>query len=148
MVLEEAGDESLIDYVAAKGPLNLRVVKDLARQLVSAVGHLHKHNVCHRDLKPDNVLVTASSDGEMRLKLIDFNVAVDLAECPSIRGKTGVDAWSAPETRKWVSYDEKCDMWSVGLLITFMVTGKQPKSGNQSDSLIDATLSDSRFDTT
>lgn len=63
------------------------------------------------------------------LKVIDFNVAVDLRQSPKIRGKTGVDEWSAPETRKWAEYDEKCDIWSVGCLILFMLSGLTPQQG-------------------
>jgi len=70
------------------------------------------------------------SDQASKLKLIDFNVAVDFAQCPEIRGKTGTDEFSAPETRKWISYDEKCDMWSVGCLILFMLTGTWPPYGD------------------
>jgi serine/threonine protein kinase len=49
-------------------------------------------------------------------------VSVDFSQ-EQIRGKTGIDEWSAPETRKWADYDEKCDMWSVGCLIRYLITG-------------------------
>ena len=55
-------------------------MRGLARQLIQAVDHLHRHQICHRDLKPDNVLVTVMDD-EVLLKVIDFNVAVDLRDC-------------------------------------------------------------------
>jgi serine/threonine protein kinase len=105
-------------------------VRSLAHQLLSAVEHMHRHKVCHRDLKPDNILLTEiKEDSDIMLKVIDFNVAVDLRLSPSIRGKTGVDEWSAPETRKWAEYDEKCDIWSVGCLILFMLSGLTPQQG-------------------
>lgn len=66
------------------------------------------------------------AQSELVLKVIDFNVAVDMKCKPIIYGKTGLDGWSAPETRKWVGYTEKCDMWSVGCLLVYMLTGKQP----------------------
>jgi serine/threonine protein kinase len=91
---------------------------------------MHRHKVCHRDLKPDNILLTEiNEDSDIMLKVIDFNVAVNLRLSPSIRGKTGVDEWSAPETRKWAEYDEKCDIWSVGCLILFMLSGLTPQQG-------------------
>ncbi len=49
-------------------------------------------------------------------------MSVDFSQ-EQIRGKTGIDEWSAPETRKWADYDEKCDMWSVGCLIRYLITG-------------------------
>lgn len=54
-------------------------------------------------------------------------MAHDLNKSTPIFGKTGVDAWSAPETRRWQGYDQKSDMWSVGCLILFMLTGKPDK---------------------
>ena len=79
----------------------------------------------HRDIKPDNIMLT---EPELALKLIDFNVAHDLAENPEIRGATGVRAWSAPETRKFKSYDERCDCWSVGCILYYLCTGEAPLS--------------------
>lgn len=87
---------------------------------------MHKHRVCHRDLKPDNLLVNDQFHYNPRLKVIDFNVAWDLSKEPIIKGKTGVEAWSAPETRKWAGYDEKCDVWAVGCIVLYMLAGELP----------------------
>ena len=127
IVLQDAGDVSLDAYIEKNGALEYEKVKRVARQLLSAVRHLHEHKICHRDLKPDNVLLTELADSSISLKLIDFNVAHDLSASTPIFGKTGVDTWSAPETRKWQGYDEKSDMWSVGCLLSFMLTGKSDK---------------------
>jgi serine/threonine protein kinase len=82
--------------------------------------------VCHRDLKPDNVIV---NDDFTSLKLIDFNVAISYQESEGkIQGGTGYKHWSAPETRKELHYDEKCDVWSLGMILAFMLSnGKMPK---------------------
>lgn len=61
------------------------------------------------------------------MKIIDFNVAWDLVKEPVITGKTGVESWSAPETRKWTGYNEKCDLWAVGCIVLYMLTGRQPQ---------------------
>ena len=61
---------------------------------------------------------------ELQLKLIDFNIAHDLRETPEIKGANGRKEWSAPETRKFQLYDEKCDVWSVGCILHYLCCGK------------------------
>jgi serine/threonine protein kinase len=119
IVLEEAGDESLESYVKREKPLSYEKLRSFSKQLLSAVAHFHQNKVCHRDLKPDNLLIKSDE-----LRVIDFNVAWDFSENPVIHGTTGVEEWSAPETRKLSGYDEKCDLWSVGCLILYMLNGK------------------------
>ncbi len=107
--------------------MEIKTIVVLFRFLVEAVARLHDdYSVCHRDLKPDNVIV---SDCLTSLKLIDFNVAVCYKETGgNIQGGTGYKHWSAPETRKDLNYNEKCDVWSLGLILVFMLTnGGMPK---------------------
>ena len=92
----------------------------IALQLLKAIREIHARGICHRDLKPDNIII----DGD-QVTLIDFNVAVDvkLSEDGLIEGNTGLKEWSAPETRSNLKYDNQCDMWSVGCLLYFMYSG-------------------------
>ena len=84
--------------------------------------------ICHRDLKPDNIQVKFNSDTNevSDLVIIDFGISVDLKSGKQMTGKCGVKKYSAPETRNWSEYDQAIDIWSVGCLITFMLSGKQP----------------------
>ena len=86
--------------------------------------------MCHRDLKPDNILlkVDDSMPSGYYLTVVDFNVSVDLEKSPAIQGATGLKKWSAPETRTGAIYNEKCDVWSVGGLTLYMLTGAKPGS--------------------
>lgn len=143
-MLEDAGEQSLEELVAARGPLPLNMVRDLTRQLLHAVDHLNRHSVCHRDLKPDNLVVTQQGE-RFRLKLIDFNVAWDSSKSPLIYGASGTVAFSAPETRRWLAYNEKCDVWSVAFIVLFMLSGEIPDASENWARYVPLDSSDNRF---
>jgi serine/threonine protein kinase len=114
-----------------KNGLEPAVARDLFRQLLIAVTTLHSFKICHRDLKPDNIMLRPDPGTESGyyLTLIDFNVSVDMTTNPVIIGATGIKTWSAPETRtSTTGYDEKSDIYSLGRLLMHMLTGKKPDS--------------------
>ena len=114
-------------------------VRDLTRQLLQAVETIHKIKICHRDLKPDNILISKDplQNESLHLTLIDFGIGFDFRHGEPMIGKSGVKIWSAPETRSWTEYDEKCDLWSVGCLTTYMLTGKFPEKQFSTQDIIE-----------
>jgi len=93
--------------------------------------YLGKKGVCHRDLKPDNLRV---SDAD-QLTLIDFNTAVEFKTLDEaeISGRIGLKQWAAPETRIELKYSSKCDLWSAGCLLCFMLTGNEFEASFDTD---------------
>ena len=83
LVLEKAGDEDLMQFVTQHqescSMLKYDEVEQLTRQLLFAVEEIHKRGIAHRDLRPENVMVTSATSGssKLQLRLIDFNVAHD-----------------------------------------------------------------------
>ena len=128
IVLERAGEVTLEAQMKKEGVewFDFERVKEVTRQLLTAVDFLHDNKIVHRDIKPDNVML--SLDPALQVKLIDFNIAHDLAQEPEIKGANGVREWSAPETRKFLPYDEKCDLYSVGCILHYLCTGVPPST--------------------
>jgi serine/threonine protein kinase len=85
---------------------------------------MHEAGVCHRDIKPDNIMMSSVTGA---IKIIDFNVAkyVESKEF-KMHSKVGLDQWNAPEVLQGNTYDEKIDLWGVGCILYFALTGDFP----------------------
>ena len=112
-----------------RGELPWREVVDLTIQLCDALQYAHDKSVIHRDLKPSNLMITA--DG--KLKLTDFGIAKDLERTTQLTapGRTlGTAAYMAPEQiRGTPAVSHKTDLYSLGVLMYQMLTGKTPFDG-------------------
>ncbi|CAK9000221.1 unnamed protein product [Durusdinium trenchii] len=89
-------------------------------QLLAAVYFLHENGVSHRDIKPDNVLMSASGTW----KLADFGLATRFNRGSYMTGEVGTQPFMAPEVEQR-HYTEKCDIYSMGVLFIALATGKQ-----------------------
>ena len=104
--------------------------------LLAGLGHAHQHNVIHRDLKPANVFLARGAQGKFEVKILDFGIAkvMDMAGGMGSRTKTGIflgtPAYMSPEQiSKPKSVDARSDLWSVGVMMYKMVTGRPPFGG-------------------
>ena len=87
---------------------------------------MHKSGVCHRDIKPDNIIYNPVTE---KIKLIDFNIAkrggID-ASSIKMMTKTGTPVYKAPEMIENIVYDEKVDLWMAGCVLYQMLFGVPP----------------------
>ena len=98
-------------------------IRDVASSLLQALEFLHDMQVIHRDLKADNVFLT--KDGVV--KLADFGVSAKLTtERPKRRTVMGTPLWMAPEVLKETTYNEKADIWSLGITLIELAEGEPP----------------------
>ncbi|MDR3677536.1 MAG: protein kinase [Acidobacteriota bacterium] len=100
----------------------------IVRQVAEGLDYAHRNNVIHRDLKPANILVT--EDG--RAKITDFGIAKILAREGVARtiGVMGTPSYMSPEQVKGGEVDARTDIFSLGIIIFSMLTGKKPFAGN------------------
>lgn len=96
----------------------LAIALDIAR----GMEYIHSQGVIHRDLKPENILF----DEDFCVKIADFGIACEEAFCDVLAEDPGTYRWMAPEMIKHKPYGHKVDVYSFGLLLWEMVTGKIP----------------------
>ncbi|KNC80236.1 CAMK protein kinase [Sphaeroforma arctica JP610] len=114
----------------------------ILRQLVSAVEHCHKMGYIHRDLKPENVLVSDESSlgrkqslTDKPIKVADFGLAVPFTPGQKLKETCGTPNYMAPERLCRRPYDEKSDIWSIGVIMFILVAGTFPFYGDNDDEI-------------
>ena len=126
----------------SEGPLSEISARRLIAQLLSALANLHKSHVVHRDVKPENIMVSDVDDpSRCRLVLIDFGyAAIGTKENEPLDGLAGSPEYAAPEVLSWLDgdglpYYKSCDMWSVGVTAYVLLTGELPFTFPEESSL-------------
>ncbi|XP_007256339.2 serine/threonine kinase 17a like [Astyanax mexicanus] len=101
----------------------------LARQILTGVAFLHKKNVVHLDLKPQNILLTCTQPlGDIRI--VDFGLSRHVNSTSEVREIVGTPEYVAPEILDYEKISTATDMWSIGVLMYVMLTGESPFLGN------------------
>lgn len=125
IVMEYCEGGDVFDRLAKAGTFTERYAARVMRYLLKGLCYLHSKHVVHRDIKPENLLVTNSgSYDDFSIKIIDFNIATRKAQ-KKIHGVFGTTDYMAPEVFRGI-YDEKCDLWSCGVVLYLMVSGNLP----------------------
>ena len=122
--MELAGGITLKEYIKKKGYLSPQETVDVSIQIASAISHAHNHHIIHRDIKPQNILI--SEDG--MIKVTDFGIAkaANTNTVTSTATAMGSVHYISPEQAKGRFCDEKSDIYSLGITMYEMITGKVP----------------------
>lgn len=106
----------------------------LVKQMVSSVRYLHSKGIIHRDLKLENFLFS-NQEIDSELKMIDFGLSKHFELGQSLHDKVGTPYTVAPEIIQG-AYDEKCDVWAVGVITYLLLSGETPFGGLDGESLL------------
>ncbi len=133
IVMEYVEGITLKAYLKENGPLSWEQAIDFATQIASAMQHAHRKGIVHRDIKPQNILVTKDEV----LKVTDFGIAraVSSFTMKVDDNSMGTAHYCSPEQARGGYTDEKSDIYSLGVVMYEMVTGKLPFEGDSSVSV-------------
>ncbi|KAL6998834.1 Serine/threonine-protein kinase ATG1c [Sarracenia purpurea var. burkii] len=136
LVLEYCRGGDLSIYIQQRqGRVPEATAKYFMQQLAAGLQILRENNLIHRDLKPQNLLLSTNSDNAV-LKIADFGFARSLQPRGLAETLCGSPLYMAPEIMQLQKYDAKADLWSVGAILFQLVTGKTPFTGNNQIQLL------------
>ena len=111
-------------------------VANIFQQMMSAINYCHSNKIVHRDLKPENLLL-ASQDENSPIKVIDFGMSRIFNNKQAMFDKVGTAYYISPEVLDGF-YDEKCDIWSAGVILYILLCGYPPFNGNDDDEIFES----------
>jgi len=151
MVMELMEGGELFDYVVEKGTLTEEEASEMVRKITSAVVYMHKKNIIHRDMKPENLLLTRNNNNTNKsnnnsntntntnsntntntnnntpeVKIIDFGLSKFLQNEPTARSFLGTRGYLAPEMLQRRDYDKAVDIWALGVIVFVLLCGCLP----------------------
>ncbi|MBF1167898.1 MAG: Stk1 family PASTA domain-containing Ser/Thr kinase [[Eubacterium] sulci] len=128
IVMELVDGRPLSDFIKENGRLDYKTTIDIAKQVASALAIAHKHQIIHRDVKPHNIMIT--SDGVA--KLTDFGIARAVSNATMVADTSkiiGSVHYFSPEQARGAYVDERSDIYSLGIVMFEMLTGRVPFDG-------------------
>ena len=141
-VMEHLDGPTLDEELGACGPLEAARALELFLPICAAIEAGHRRGVLHRDLKPGNVMLPRMDDGRQAVKVLDFGLArftndSETNQLTSPGALVGTYAYMAPEQVLGEAVTTACDVYSLGVLLYEMVTGKLPFAAASSFALMD-----------
>jgi len=133
--MELVHGETLEERVQRDGPLPLSLALEVVEQTARGLAAGEACGVIHRDLKPSNLMIESDPSGQMLVKIIDYGVAKVMVADPALQtqaGFIGTPAFASPEQFNdlgQMQVDTRSDIYSLGVLFWFLLTGKTPFAG-------------------
>ena len=131
MVMELVEGITLKEYIDKKGRLSHKETISIAIQMCTGIGVAHAANIIHRDIKPQNIII--SKDG--KVKVTDFGIAKATTSNTISSNAMGSVHYTSPEQARGGFSDQKSDIYSIGITLYEMVTGQVPFDGDSTVSV-------------
>ncbi|WP_239748373.1 Stk1 family PASTA domain-containing Ser/Thr kinase [Mammaliicoccus sp. A-M2] len=127
LVMEYIEGPTLKEYLCKEGELSADEAVEMTLQILKGIAHAHHHRIIHRDIKPQNILMTKNGT----LKILDFGIARALSETALTETNhvMGSVQYLSPEQAKGQSTDESSDIYSIGIVLYELLTGHPPFNG-------------------
>ncbi|HJT17905.1 MAG TPA: serine/threonine-protein kinase, partial [Thermoanaerobaculia bacterium] len=136
MVWEFIDGTNIQKWIFQNGPMPSRLTVEIAIQALSGLDHLHSMGLIHRDISPENIMLSQDHHGKLLVKVIDFGIAKSLAEGESGQGLTqtgmflGKLKYASPEQAGYLKegehLDPRSDLYSFGIVMYEMLAGRAP----------------------
>ena len=144
IVTELCEGGELFQEIIDKGPFTEKYSAYVMYQILSAVNYCHNMRIIHRDLKPENILIIDKNEiGLPTIKICDFGTSKIVEKGAVQRRLVGSSYYIAPEVIK-KNYNEKCDLWSCGVILYILLSGRPPFAG-EDDKEIMKSVSEGRY---
>ena len=136
IITELCSGGELFQEIIDNGPFDEKQTSYIMYQIFSAVNYCHKINIIHRDLKPENILIVKREKNLLRIKICDFGTS-KIHDKGTIQKKiVGSSYYIAPEILE-KKYNEKCDLWSCGVILYILLSGKPPFEGIKDEEILE-----------
>lgn len=142
LIIEYLSGGGLFPRLAKKPFLNEKDIAKISLKVLEAAAFIHEKGIMHRDLSPENILLKNLED-DFHIKIVDFGLSCFIHEEKPIFIKCGTPGFFAPEIlnnkikSNSLNYNEKCDVFSLGVMLYIMFTGKSPFNGKNKDEILE-----------
>lgn len=133
LVMEYVPGKTLKEYIIEHSPVEPEQAVKIMKQLTSALAHAHQNQIVHRDIKPQNILM----DAEGNVKITDFGIAMALSATSYTQTNSvlGTVHYLSPEQARGGAANKKSDIYSLGIVMFELLTGRLPFSGESAVSI-------------
>ena len=139
IVSEYCKGGELFDIISDKGSFSEKEACIIMQQLLSGICYSHQNGIVHRDLKPENILMENNKSHDLSIKIVDWGCATQINKKERLHETDGTSYYIAPEVLQG-EYDEKCDIWSCGVILYILLCGYAPFYGEKDEDIFQQVL--------